>query len=230
MTHDYIHDYDKAYFERFTKESSQSHGVAFAADCCERMIDSYAFFSEHAKWGNAARLREFLDAVWDNCISVNTTEAELKEMLESCVSLVPDSKDFQDYFAEAAQDACSAVHSSIFFLLEGNAQGLLCVVNAALGPVDTWADVQEGDFDEEGKWISKGGLVNVHAPDYWDTLRRKPTIQRELHRQQECLDMLRAIGDLDEKTVGLLRKRSRGVCSITEAIEYSRAAMKGGAT
>jgi uncharacterized protein len=90
--------------------------VAFAAACAERQLPNYIRFSKASGEGNPERLVGALRRVWEDIEGTPVGLAELRDWLDSCMSLLP-KEDLDDghlcllgYFAE---DAVAAVAYAI---------------------------------------------------------------------------------------------------------------------
>ncbi len=71
------------------------HQVAFAASCCERLLPNYNVFSRLESWGNPSVLRTSLDEVWQILQGKQVDAATIRQLVEDCADVIPDSDDFR---------------------------------------------------------------------------------------------------------------------------------------
>ncbi len=178
------------------------HCAAFAAACCERMIDSYDAFSRAEEWGKPELLRTTLDEVWatlgQNSFLTMRTDSLIKTLRKDGV--VPDPGDFRSVFSDSAGDAANGVLRLVHYVNKPDVKHIVFIskfsiqnvvvylerVCAPLGRASTEQNVQE--------WLEQAPLKLM-----------------ELEKQRQDLALLGSLPDLTEEFVKQLRWSSRNM-------------------
>ena len=84
------------------------HRIAFAASCCERLLDNYHAFTLMEKWGDPGSLNCAVDEVWQFLKGRASPEYRIRQLLQACSDAIP-LGDFLYLFSTLAQEAATAV-------------------------------------------------------------------------------------------------------------------------
>ena len=156
------------------------HRTAFAASCCERLLPNYFAFSQMEEWGEPDLLRQTLDEIWRSLEGRPTSELRVRELMQTCTDLVPDTEDFQSLFVSAAGDAAAAIVYTLECCLDGDAERAALVGRLATETLYQYLirvnDPQTG--------------VQIADPVFEEQMLRAPLMMAELKKQQQDLQLL----------------------------------------
>jgi uncharacterized protein len=174
--------------------------LLFAVLTCEHLYPNYVHFQQVETWGNAEVLREAIDIIYQYLINDSLYTASDFEALTHSVELItPDMDDFSGITTSFALDACTAVLSTLAYLLEPALDHLVAVATYARDTVDMYIQVRD-DFD------SSGSDSTIE-----DRIANDPLMIQEKARQRQLLDTLKILNieHVAPKLIeGLISKRS----------------------
>lgn len=157
-----------------------NHRIAFAASCCERLLPNYLAFSQMEKWGKPEVLRHALDEVWRILHGHPVSETDVREIIQSCIDLAPDTEDFQSLFVSAAGDAAAAVAYTLECCLDGDAKRAALVGRL---PTETLYQYLSRVNDPETG-------VHIEDPTFDEQMLRAPLMIAELEKQRRDVELL----------------------------------------
>lgn len=169
--------------------------AAYCAAVSERMFPNFSLFARLMEFGDAAKMRQILDAVWDN---LNNTGAKMnfEVQLDKVEANMPDLDKFDMYGASPALDAVVALFSTLNTLIAADASEVLSVANmsreSVAGFIELSADDQISD-DELVRYINTHDLM-VQEDDFQADILE--IIQDDLPRR-EALQELRELAHND---------------------------------
>jgi uncharacterized protein YjaG (DUF416 family) len=172
--------------------------VAFAAACAQRQLPNHASFSKVTGTGNPDLLAKALTRIWKDIEGNSATHVELREKLNSCMSLLP--KDEAEGLEQQAyaNDAVASVAYAIRARLTGNCQEAMWAARRAYEALDHYV-------------ITRFNPMIVE-PDAENQVAAHPLVQAELRRQRADLSQLQgaAINSAYErKVITDVRNRSQ---------------------
>jgi uncharacterized protein YjaG (DUF416 family) len=173
--------------------------VVFAAACAQRQVPNYVRFSKATGQGNPAVLIGALSCLWDEPEGTPSSERQLQQHLQSCMSLLPDPEgEFYGELAFYAEDAVSSAAYAIGTRLTADIQQAVWASRRAYNALDEFVGAKNpgGRFDQKEE----------------DRIRLHSVVQAELRRQQADLLQLRKIaaGSITEREgVAELRHRAQ---------------------
>jgi hypothetical protein len=173
--------------------------AAFAAACAQRQIPNYVRFSKAAGQGDPDTLFGALNCLWDDLQGKSAAETQLRQQLDSCMSLLPDPE--QDPLGRLAYYAEDAVSSTVYAIgarLETDIQQAIWAAQRAYNALDEFVGAMNpaGPFDQKEE----------------DRIRLHSLVQAELRRQQADVAQLQKIaaGSITEREgVAELRHRAQ---------------------
>lgn len=174
----------------------QSHRVAFAAACCERLLPNYSAFVREVRWGAPETLRAALDYIWRVLENLEAVDRETtNRLIEQCDAVMPDTADFDTSAVSAALDASAAVGETLRSLLDGDSRRVVDVASFCRDTVDMY--IQDRDHLD----------YNID-PLFETKIVDDPLMRRELARQSATLSELAAHPVLDSSFLRRLREES----------------------
>ena len=184
--------------QRLDKEFYDLKDWQLAAYCVavsERMFPNFALFARLMEFGDAAKMRQILDAVWDN---LNNTGAKMnfEVQLDKVEANMPDLDEFDMYGASPALDAIVSLFSTLNTLIAADASEVLSVANMSRESVATFIELSADDqiSDEElVRYINTHDLM-VQEEDFQADILE--IIQDDLPRR-EALQELRELAHND---------------------------------
>lgn len=184
--------------QRFDKEFYDLKDWQLAAYCAaisERMFPNFALFARLMEFGDASKMRQILDAVWDH---LNNTGAKMnfEVQLDKVEDNMPDLEEFDMYGASPALDAIVALFSTLNTVIAADASEVLSVANMSRESVATFIELNADDQisdDELVKFINTHDLMLQEDDFQADILE---IIQDDLPRR-EALQELRELAHND---------------------------------
>jgi uncharacterized protein YjaG (DUF416 family) len=177
--------------------------VAFAAACAERQLPNYFRFSEATGRGSPERLATALRCVWDDIEGRPAGSTELKDCLDTCMSLLP-GEDEGDYrlLGYYAEDAVSAVAYAIEARLRADAHEAVdsaCVAYSALDQyVSDLLNISSIDQNAETQIVTHP-LVQAEFERQRLDLIRLREVAKNPAGEKECIADLRRRAQADAK-------------------------------
>lgn len=175
------------------------HRVAFAAACCERMLPNYEAFVALERWGDPSVARGALDRVWQSLEGHPLGRAEVAELYEACVGVVPDTEDFTSLFVGAGGNAVASVAYTLQCTLDGDPTQATLPGRLAVESLEAYlARVNDPE-------------TGAHAadPSFFEQLWRYPLMTAELDKQERDLETLSRAAELTPALLEELRQSSR---------------------
>jgi uncharacterized protein YjaG (DUF416 family) len=170
--------------------------VAFAAACAERLLPTYATFSQKSGWGDTTHLSKILQQLWDDLIEPSITDNELQEMLQACIQLIPGEVGFFDIPERvSAEEAATAVALALRCRQNGDAQEAVWAARTLIDALD--------------EFIIQRDKIDISTPDDYKPIIRDPILQAELARQRRDLNELLKAPKQDIDVIGRIRDRAR---------------------
>jgi uncharacterized protein len=175
------------------------HRVAFAAACCERLIPNYFAFHQMEDWGQPAFLRSTLDQIWFGLMGKATLgAAQLSELKQSCMAIVPDTEDFSSLFVSAAGDAVASIIYTLDCYLTGDIERASLVGRLTIETLYQYLHIV--NYPDVGYHTSDSSV------EEW--LGQAPLISAEEAKQQEDIKLLKSYHVLNEKLLEDFRRSS----------------------
>jgi uncharacterized protein YjaG (DUF416 family) len=168
--------FNKAALVRRLRAMAPRLRVAFGAACAERLLPQYESFVKETGWGDARRIGEILDRVWDHALGVDPAQGEIERLLAECKSLIPDADEFRTRRVGTAQDAAMAVYAAIQTLQDSAPENAARAPGFAIDAVDALAQ--------------EAGSIGPMDPQRESKILRHSVMQGELHCQQKDLEIL----------------------------------------
>jgi uncharacterized protein YjaG (DUF416 family) len=150
--------------------------VAFAAACAQRQLPNYASFAKVTGTGNPALLAKALTCVWEDIGGNSAAHVELREKLNSCMSLLPKDEVQRLGQQPYADDAVASVAYAIRARLTGECQEAMWAARRAYEALDHYV-------------IARFNPIIVE-PDAENRIVAHPLVQAELRRQRADLSQL----------------------------------------
>jgi uncharacterized protein YjaG (DUF416 family) len=186
--------FDSNVLEQKLSSLDRLRQLAFGVSCCERLVPNYLAFQIDAGWGDIKPIREALDLVWSSLEGQLYQTENVRQLINHCESVAPNSGDFTSLYVTAAQDACFSVCGLLDFLLDGDVEKVVLAARYATDSVDLF--VQE--------------IENMSPSDR--ALEQKilshPLMQRELENQKADLAKVAQAPIIDAKLLVQLRSSS----------------------
>jgi len=188
------------------------HRAAFAASCAERLLPNYCAFAVMEQWGNPALLRQALDEAWSFLKGAHLPEETVRSLVQSIEPNIPDSDDFTTIFKDAAIDACAAVIYTLECCIDGDIQRVVWCARSAVDTIYEYLNiVGDPEIEPHGE---------DPAFDAW--VEQAPLLRRELEKQHQDLEDLKAHPVLDANFLDRLRQTS----SVTGIQPFARGLVK----
>lgn len=169
--------------EKMTREKR----IAFGASCCERLLPNYKKFTETENWGDYSLMRNILDKIWGHVLNNPISEVRIKQMMEECNNMTPDSEDFSSIYTSFAIDAGGAIHETLNCCLDSKSEHIVDVASFARDSVDMF--IQERDNMDYSEINFEEKILN-------DFL-----MQNELQRQEREVELLMNQNILNEQFI-----------------------------
>ena len=132
--------------------------VAFCAAVSERMFPNFALFSRLLEFGDAQKMRQILDAVWDH---LNNTGAKMnfEVQLDKVEDNIPDLTEFDMYGAIPAQNAVVALFSTLNTVLASDAGEVINISHLSREVVADFVELNADDQLSDDELVR---YINTH--------------------------------------------------------------------
>ncbi|MEE1947242.1 DUF416 family protein [Pedobacter sp. KR3-3] len=158
--------------------------MLFALLTCEKLYPNYLYFQKRCNWGNSNALLEAMAAMYQSLFKSNLfSHPEILNYIEAVDLATPDTEDFSDSWVSSALDACTAVYSSLNFMIDRDIKHVIDVATYARDTVYMFI-VNRDNLD-----------MNVKGMD--DKVSNDPLMLREMNRQSSTMDKLGGLKDSD---------------------------------
>jgi uncharacterized protein YjaG (DUF416 family) len=153
---------------------SRTKRTLFSVVNCEKLLPNYVAFQEHNGWGNYHELQESIDITYQYLINSSLfKDDDFFELLERMDNVTPHTEEFSGILTSFALDACTAIESTLRYILSDDVEYVMEVVTYAYDTVDMF--IQEKDnLDPNDKEID-------------ERIRNDVFMQREKARQKELI-------------------------------------------
>ncbi len=132
--------------------------AAYCAAVSERMFPNFALFARLMEFGDVAKMRQILDAVWDN-LSNTGAKMNFEVQLDKVEANMPNLDEFDMYGASPALDAIVALYSSLNTVLSADAGEVLNVANMSRESVATFIEMSADDQISDDELVR---FINTH--------------------------------------------------------------------
>ncbi len=132
--------------------------AAYCAAVSERMFPNFALFARLMEFGDVAKMRQILDAVWDN-LSNTGAKMNFEVQLDKVEANMPNLDEFEMYGASPALDAIVALYSSLNTVLSADAGEVLNVANMSRESVATFIEMSADDQISDDELVR---FINTH--------------------------------------------------------------------
>jgi uncharacterized protein YjaG (DUF416 family) len=122
------------------------------------MFPNFALFARLMEFGDVAKMRQILDAVWDN-LSNTGAKMNFEVQLDKVEANMPNLDEFDMYGASPALDAIVALYSSLNTVLSADAGEVLNVVNMSRESVATFIEMSADDQISDDELVR---FINTH--------------------------------------------------------------------
>ncbi|EAR62533.1 YjaG family protein [Neptuniibacter caesariensis] len=132
--------------------------TAFCAAVTERMFPNFALFARLLEFGDAEKMRQILDAVWDH---LNNTGAKMnfEVQLDKVEANMPDLDEFEMYGASPALDAVVSLYSTLNTVIAADPGEVLNVANMSRESVATFIELNADDQISDEELVR---FINTH--------------------------------------------------------------------
>lgn len=173
------------------------HRVAFAASICERMLPNYSAFATEEGRGNPVVLRAALDEVWQ-ILQGKLVDAEtIHQLINNCEGLPPDEDDDGTYMYEASMTR-TAICYVLSTCLEPTPQNVAKIARLV-------GDLLFEDIVIEREIANPNWRNKKSFDEQVNDVASHPFWVREVAKENEDLQRLKAIKTLDQKFIKWLR-------------------------
>jgi uncharacterized protein YjaG (DUF416 family) len=170
--------------------------VAFAAACAERQFPNYVHFSARTRQGNPDALAGALGRLWDDLEGKPASDDQLRQNLDTCMSLLPDEDSADPDVVYPAEDAVSSIVYAISARLDADLQQAVSAAQAAHDSLDQHVQEVLG--------------VESFGRNEEERIIAHPLIQAEFSRQLADLCQLERLAKHPgEETAGIAELRRR---------------------
>ncbi|MBA4503604.1 YjaG family protein [Marinobacterium marinum] len=176
--------------------------TAFSAALTERMFPNFALFARLVEFGDAAKLRQILDGVWDSLAGTGA-KMNFEVQLDAVEANMPDLDEYDMYGAWPALDAVVALNATLNCILEKDLSVAASIGQLSRECVATFLEVTQGDDQMSDEELVK--LINLHE-----------LMQAEDAFRDEVLERLRGQKHANPDFIASLRglARNEGVSNI----------------
>ena len=132
--------------------------TAFCTAVTERMFPNFALFARLLEFGDAEKMRQILDAVWDH---LNNTGAKMnfEVQLDKVEANMPDLDEFEMYGASPALDAVVSLYSTLNTVIAADPGEVLNVANMSRESVATFIELNADDQISDEELVR---FINTH--------------------------------------------------------------------
>ncbi|MBP0047159.1 YjaG family protein [Marinobacterium sp. AK62] len=167
--------------------------TAFSAAMTERMFPNFALFARLVEFGDAAKLRQILDGVWDS-LTGRAGKMNFEVQQEAVEANMPDLEEYDMYGALPALDAVVALNATLSCILEKDVSAAASIGQLSRECVATFLEVTEGDDQLSDEELVK--LINTHDLMLAEDDFREEVIERvrgQKHPNAEWVASLREL-------------------------------------
>lgn len=132
--------------------------AAYCAAVSERMFPNFALFSRLMEFGDVAKMRQVLDAVWDH-LSNTGAKMNFEVQLDNVEANMPNLEKFEMYGASPALDAIVALYSTLNTVLSADAGEVINVANMSRESVATVIEMSADDQISDDELVR---YINTH--------------------------------------------------------------------
>lgn len=167
--------------------------TAFSAALTERMFPNFALFARLVDFGDPARMRLLLDAIWDS-LSGTGARVNFEAQLDQVEANMPDLDEYDMYGAMPALDAMVALNATINCLLEKDRSEAANVGQLSRETVATFIEVTESDDELSDEDLVR--LINTHDLMLAEDSFREEVIERLRGRKQPTATFIQELRTL----------------------------------
>lgn len=170
--------------------------LLFAALICERLYPNYIYFYKTFSWGNPKVLGETIDVIFQSFFRKELFERnEIMALIEEVDFVTPNTEDFPSIYVSFALDACTSIHSTLNYILDGDVEHVVDVATYARDTVDMF--IQERDD------------IGTFSVDVENRIFNDPLMVRERKRQEGVIERLFNINfkDINDELIESLRDK-----------------------
>ncbi|MGB2130719.1 MAG: YjaG family protein [Marinobacterium sp.] len=167
--------------------------TAFSAALTERMFPNFALFARLVESGDAAKLRQILDGVW-NSLSGQGAKMNFEVQLDAVEANMPDLDEYDMYGALPALDAVVALNATLNCILEKDLTAAVSIGQLSRECVATFLEVTEGDDQMSDEELVK--LINTHDLMQAEDAFREEVIERLQGQKHPNPDFVAALREL----------------------------------
>ena len=167
--------------------------TAFSAAMTERMFPNFALFARLVEFGDAAKLRQILDGVWDS-LTGRAGKMNFEVQQEAVEANMPDLEEYDMYGALPALDAVVALNATLSCILEKDVSAAVSIGQLSRECVASFLEVTEGDDQLSDEELVK--LINTHELMLAEDDFREEVIERvrgQKHPNAEWVASLREL-------------------------------------
>jgi uncharacterized protein YjaG (DUF416 family) len=132
--------------------------AAYCAAVSERMFPNFALFARLMEFGDVAKMRQVLDAVWDH-LSNTGAKMNFEVQLDNVEANMPNLEKFEMYGASPALDAIVALYSTLNTVLSADAGEVINVANMSRESVATFIEMSADDQISDDELVR---YINTH--------------------------------------------------------------------
>ena len=160
---------------------STLHQTAFAASCCERMIQNYYAFCKMESTGDPDFIGQVSQAIWEHLSGRQLSVEQVEDWRSKLAFLMPDTEEFWSLFVPAAGNAITALIFTLECCLQPHAEKAARAGGLCLG--STY------------EYLYRVNTPQIEAQenntDFEQSLLNAPLMQAERKKQQDDLQQLR---------------------------------------
>jgi len=118
--------------------------ILFAGITSEKLYTNYIAFENSVGWGNHYILRDASSMIYQYLIKDDIFSMEdISHMMTMVNSITPDTEDFPGILTSFALDACTAIISTLQFIIDGDDENIIDVAIFARDTVDIFIQVKD---------------------------------------------------------------------------------------
>lgn len=176
--------------------------VAFCAALAERQLPNFRLFSELTEFGDATKLANVLDGIWQ-ALAPGGAQMNFATQQDKVEEQMPDLEQFDMYGTKPAHDAVVCLYSTLGCLLEKDPAEAVAVGLVSREVVASFIEVTEADDEMSDEDVLR--MIAIH-----------PLMEQEDDFQSQLIEQLSGKADLDKALLKQLRElaRNEGVSNI----------------
>jgi uncharacterized protein YjaG (DUF416 family) len=169
--------------------------IAFAASCCERLMQNYLKFARDARWGNPEELAKSLSLLWELAATDGkVADSRIREAIAICDSSAPHTEQFNSLLTSAALDAANSIAEALEFAMDKNVEHLVTVSSLSRDTIDLFIQRRDGLKYSDEEFESK--------------IARDPLMVAELAKQQRDVQIVESVLELTPEFLASFRADS----------------------